>query len=187
MTLDLDAFLTALYTIVDDLYKRYYVCRKPIRPGRRPELSDSEVLTLMLCGQWFGTSERAFVRHVSEHWTGYFPNMLTQSAFNRRSRDLCGVVIALSGAVAEELGAYASAYQAIDSVPVPLARMCRGDRHRLFGDESAIGKGGSDRRFYYGCKLLLSVSRRGVITGLSDRASQHRRPLGGGEFSVLAQ
>ena len=72
MTLDLDAFLTALYTIVDDLYKRYYVCRKPIRPGRRPELSDSEVLTLTLCGQWFGTSERAFVRHVSENWTGYF-------------------------------------------------------------------------------------------------------------------
>ena len=165
MTLDLDAFLTALYTIVDDLYKRYYVCRKPVRPGRRPELSDSEVLTLTLCGQWFGTSERAFVRHVSEHWTGYFPNMLTQSAFNRRSRDLCGVVIALSEAVAEELGAYGSAYQAIDSVPVPLARMCRGDRHRLFGDESSIGRGGSDRRFYYGCKLLLSVSRQGVITG----------------------
>lgn len=165
MTLDLDAFLTALYTIVDDLYKRHYVCRKPIRPGRRPELSDSEVLTLMLCGQWFGTSERAFVRHVSEHWTGYFPNMLTQSAFNRRSRDLCGVVIALSGVVAEELGAYASAYQAIDSVPVPLARRCRGDRHRLFADEASIGKGGSDRDFYYGCKLLISVSDDGVITG----------------------
>ena len=187
MTLDFDAFLTALYTIVDDLYKRHYACHKPIRPGRRPELSDSEVLTLMLCGQWFGTSERAFVRHVSEHWRSYFPNMLTQSAFNRRSRDLCGVVIALSGTVAEELGAYTSAYQAIDSVPVPLARMCRGDRHRLFGDESAIGKGGSDRRFYYGCKLLLSVSRQGVITGFLIAPASAGRPLGGGELSVLAQ
>ena len=32
MTLDLDAFLTALYTIVDDLYKRYYVCRNRFVP-----------------------------------------------------------------------------------------------------------------------------------------------------------
>lgn len=165
MTLDLDTFLTALYTIVDDLYKRYCLRHKPSRPGRRPQLSDSEVLTLTLCSHWFGTSQRAFIRHATEHWRGCFPTMLSQSAFNRRSRDLSGVLIALLEAVAEELGAYASAYQAIDSVPVPLARRCRGDRHRLFADEASIGRGGSDRDFYYGCKLLVSVSDDGVITG----------------------
>jgi len=165
MTLDLDTFLTALYTIVDDLYKRHCLQHKPSRPGRRPELSDSEVLTLTLCGQWFGTSQRAFIRYVAEHWQSYFPTLLSQSAFNRRSRDLSGVLIVISYAVAEELGAYTSAYQAIDSVPAPLARRCRGDRHRLFGDEASIGKGGCDRDFYYGCKLLVSVSADGVITG----------------------
>ena len=56
MTLDLDTFLTALYTTVDDLYSEHYAHRKPQRPGRRPELSDSEVLTLAICAQWFGTS-----------------------------------------------------------------------------------------------------------------------------------
>ena len=34
---------------------------KPSRPGRRVQLSDSEVLTLMLCSQWFGTSQRGFM------------------------------------------------------------------------------------------------------------------------------
>ena len=57
MTLDLDTFLTALYTIMDDLYSQHYAHRKPLRPGRRPELSDSEVLTLTICAQWFGTSD----------------------------------------------------------------------------------------------------------------------------------
>ena len=165
MTLDQDTFLTALYTIVDDLYKRHCLRHKPSRPGRRPQLSDSEVLTLTLCSHWFGTSQRAFIRHATEHWRGCFPTMLSQSAFNRRSRDLSGVLIALLEAVAEELGAYTSAYQAIDSVPVPLARRCRGDRHRLFADEASIGRGGSERDFYYGCKLLVSVSDDGVITG----------------------
>ena len=167
MTLDFNTFLTALYTIVDDFYKRFLAQNKPSRPGRRPELSDSEVLTLMLCAQWSGKSERRFVAYVAEHWGSYFPRMLTQSAFNRRSRDLAGVVVGLSAVAAEQLGAHAAVYQSIDSVPVPLMRRCRGKRHRLFGDDAAIGKGGSDRDFYYGCKLLLGVSPDGVITGFT--------------------
>ena len=109
MTLDLNTFLTALYTIVDDSYKRFLAQNKPSRPGKRPEVSDSEVLTLMLCAQWSGKSERRFVAYVAEHWGSYFPRMLTQSAFNRRSRDLAGVVVGLSAVAAEQLGAHAAA------------------------------------------------------------------------------
>ena len=52
--MDLDTFLTALYSIVDDLYQKHYAPLKPKRPVRNPDLSDSEVLTLILCAQWFG-------------------------------------------------------------------------------------------------------------------------------------
>ena len=38
-------------------------------------------------------------------------------------------------------------------------------RRRLFGAEAAIGKGGSDRDWYYGCKLLVSCTPEGVSTG----------------------
>jgi hypothetical protein len=49
---------------------------------------------------------------------------------------------------------------------VPLARIARGRRHRVFAeDEAAIGRGGVDRRWYYGGKLLLAVQADGVITG----------------------
>lgn len=165
MTLDLDTFLVALYTIVDDLYQQRFAQHKPRRPGKRPELSDSEVLTLAICAQWRGTSERAFLRYATEHWRAYFPRLLSQSACNRRCRDLVGVLTYLSGAVAQELAAYTAPYQALDNVPVPLMRRCRGGRHRLFGHEAAIGRGGSDRDWYYGCKLLLAVTPEGIITG----------------------
>ena len=49
MAIDLDTFLVALYTIVDDLSQQQAVARKPGRPGPRPVVSDSEVLTLALC------------------------------------------------------------------------------------------------------------------------------------------
>ena len=165
MTLDLDTFLVALYTIVDDLYREHCARHKPQRPGKHPELSDSEVLTLALCAQWFGSSERAFIRHAMEHWRAYFPRLLSQSAYHRRSRDLAGVLVHLVAVVAQELRAYAAPYQTFDTVPVPLMRRCRGQRHRLFGDEAAIGKGGSDKDWYYGCKLLVAVTDEGVITG----------------------
>jgi hypothetical protein len=67
--------------------------------------------------------------------------------------------------VAQALGAVASAYQVVDTVPVPLLRRCRGQPHRLFGDEAAIGTGGSHHDWDDGCKLLLAVTREGVITG----------------------
>ncbi len=43
--MDLDTFLVALYTIVDDLYQQHVAGTKPVRPGPRPTVSDSEVLT----------------------------------------------------------------------------------------------------------------------------------------------
>lgn len=165
MTLDLDTFLVALYTIVDDLYRQHWAPQKPSRPGRRPELSDSEVLTLVLCAQWFGPSERAFIRYAANHWRAYFPLLLSQSAYNRRCRHLAGVLVQLVPQVTRELRAYTAAYQTFDTVPVPLMRRCRGQRHRLFGEEAAIGRGGSDKDWYYGCKLLVAVTDSGVITG----------------------
>lgn len=53
----------------------------------------------------------------------------------------------------------------LDTTPVPLARLCRGKHHRLFADDAAIGRGGSDKHFYYGCAVLLALADDGPVTG----------------------
>ena len=69
MEIDLDTFLTTVYDITDLLYQRDYAPHKPARPGKKPELSDSEVLTLALLAQWQSDrSERAFGRYAAKHW-----------------------------------------------------------------------------------------------------------------------
>lgn len=165
MPIDLDTFLVALYTIVDDLYQQQAAPLKPVRPGPRPTVSDSEVLTLAVCAQWWGRSERAFLRYAQAYWRAYFPRFLSQSAYNRRGRDLAGVLVALVPVVAQELRAATAAYEVVDTVAVPLLRRWRGQHRRLFADEAAIGRGGSDKAWYYGCKLLLAVTPTGVVTG----------------------
>lgn len=169
MEMDADTFLTAVYCLVDDLYQAQYAAHKPRRPGRKAVMSDSEVLTLVILEQWRpDRKERGFLRWVRTHWHAYFPHLLSQSAFNRRTRDLWGVLCQLGpqlsqvvqATVGEEAG-----YEVLDAVPVPLMRRCRGERHRLFADEAAIGRGGSDRDWYYGCSLLDVVRPEGTISG----------------------
>lgn len=167
--LDLDTFLTTVYCVVDELYVERFGPQKPARPGVRPEMADSEVLTVLALAQWQPRrSERAFVRYVARHWQAYFPRMLSQSAFNRRARDLMPVLCALGPAVAERVTASWSgvAYEAVDGVPVPLLRWCRGRRRKLFTrEEAGLGRGGSDRARYYGVHLVGAVHPAGVITG----------------------
>ncbi|HEX5166737.1 MAG TPA: hypothetical protein VFV93_15135 [Thermomicrobiales bacterium] len=165
MFVDVETFLIAVYTLVDDLYQAHLASGKPTRRGCPPAVSDSEVLTLMLLGHWLGNSERGLLRHAHAYWRAYFPRLLSQRAFNRRARRLGSTCAALLQLVAHELQAETSAYQVADTVPVPLAQLCRGKHHRLFANDAAIGRGGSDKHFYYGQALLLAVSAEGVITG----------------------
>jgi hypothetical protein len=167
--MELDTFLTTVYCVLDELYVAQFGPHKPVRPGAAPALADSEVLTIMVLAQWqHQRSERQFVTYVGRHWPAYFPRMLSQSAFNRRARDLAPVLGALGPAVAALVTSTWSgvAYEVVDGVPVPLARRCRGLRHRLFTcEEAGLGRGGSDREWYFGVHLVGAVHPSGVITG----------------------
>lgn len=175
--------LVALYCTVDDLYQEHFAAHKPVRPGLRPEVSDSEVLTLILLAQWWqDRSERSFLAYAQAHLRPYFPRLLSQSAFNRRARDLMGVLCALGPAIRQraiaELSLPSSTHEVIDAVPVPLLRRCRGIQHRLFRDEAAIGRGGSDKEWFYGLKMLGDVDGYGFVTGfLAGPANTEERWL----------
>jgi hypothetical protein len=186
--LDRATLLTALYCLVDDLYQEHFASLKPTRRGHRPELSDSEVLTLTLLGQWQpDRSERGFLAYAMAHLHPYFPRLLSQSAFNRRARDLMGVLCALVPLIRqralEVLKLPQSAFEVLDAVPVPLMRICRGKLHRLYRDEAAIGRGGSDRGWYYGVKLLGEFDAYGFLSGfLTGPANTEDRWLAEGFF-----
>src|SRR3954470_8657740 len=142
MPLDRDAFLCVVYCLVDDLYRAYLLPRKPSPRGRPAVVSDAELLTLALLCQWRrDRSERAFVAWARGHLYHLFPRQLSQSAFNRRVRALGGALAALGPRLADRLDAELGGpapYEVVDGAPVPLMRLCRGRRHRCFGDEAGF-------------------------------------------------
>lgn len=166
MTLDLDTFLVALYTIVDDLYQAHFPAPSVCRCGAKPTMTDSEILTLALCLQWLKLPERKLIRYVKAHWQAYFTRLVSQSQFNRRFHALADQLVQLVTLIREQIEAEPTDYEVFDCVPVPLMKRCRGEKAKLFKPEIAnIGKGGSDQDWYYGLKLGLSVSPLGPVTG----------------------
>ena len=169
MALDFDTFLTTLYTIIDDLYQIHFAPHRPSRPGPKPKMSDAEVLTLTILNQWRQQgSQRSLVRRTHAQWLPFFPQMLSQSAFNKRCRDLLGVLARLPALIAQLFGSLfglLASHHSLDGLPIPLMKRFRGEHHRLFAMEAQVGKGGSGKSRYYGCKAMLSISSLGLLTG----------------------
>lgn len=168
--MDLDTFLTTLYVLVDDWYSGEIGAQMRRHRGAHKQMSDSEVLTVALAGQWqAGTvwrSERSLVRWMQDHGRGWFPQMLGRSEFNERVRKLWGALVRLQQIVSEQLSSAQDAYESVDCVPVrhcSLSQAASTDGHWCWW--GSLGHGGNDGGWYWGDQCLLSVSPSGVVSG----------------------
>jgi len=159
--IDYETFLTELYVMVDDFCKFQ---GKPVtKPGRKANLSRSEVVTLAIAGQWFWFgSERGFFRFAKSHLRPAFPSLPSRGQLNRLMRREAATITAFALFVTEQIGR-AAPYEALDSSAVPTRDINRRGRGWLPG----IANYGLSKRigYYEGVHLLISVTPLGAITG----------------------
>src|SRR5262249_60057640 len=75
---DLEALVVAAYVFADE----YPV---PARPGRRPLVSDAELVALAVAQAAIGiSSDRQFLGLIGRVLPGWFPHLPDQSQYNRR-------------------------------------------------------------------------------------------------------
>ena len=83
-------FITTVFVMIDDLYRRYAppeVAKR--RHALDAKLSDSEIITVSLCGELAGIdSENAWYSFVKRNYQHLFPNLCSGSRFNRTRRAL---------------------------------------------------------------------------------------------------
>src|SRR3954470_19558587 len=120
--LDKATVLVTIFTIVDDAMKASPKLAQILRrPGPKPQLSDSEVITVAVYQELIGEpKEDHFFRLYAPSLRTYFPGLNERSRYNRRKRDLWSVILA----VRLSLQLVALALQqadtgAVDSAPVP--------------------------------------------------------------------
>jgi hypothetical protein len=168
--MDLDTFLTTLYVLVDDWYKEHIESLMRRRRGGKQRMSDSEVLTVALAGQWrVGVpwqSERGLVRYMQRHGRGWFPGMLRRSAFNERVRLLWSALVKLQQVVADALQSMDDLYLCVDCEPLPSCSLAQAARHRQHWlGLSRLGHGGNNGGWFFGDQLLAVVTPSGIVTG----------------------
>jgi len=168
MMLDKATVLTTLFTIVDDTMKGSPVIQKALqRPGRAPQFSDSELVTIALYQELIGEPrEDHFFRLHEASLRIFFPRLNERSRYNRRKRALWSVILAVRTSlqfVQESL--YLEETAAIDSVPVPCVSYKRSKRASDFVGHADYGICSSKAMKYFGCKLHTVVSLTGLILG----------------------
>src|SRR4029079_8035229 len=89
--------------------------------------------------------------------------LTSQSAYNRRARNLWGVLNALRVQLTREISAQLPPEGVTDGTPIHVRHWRRYGPHHLALPEADVGYCAAKREFYYGYKLLVLVSISGII------------------------
>jgi hypothetical protein len=160
---DFDDFCTWMYVIVDDIWLQIVPFFK--RPGPKPECSDSELLTMVLVGECRGWDvETEMLSYWQEH-RDLFPQIPSQSRFNRRRRNLSLAFNLIRRTVLQLLDVAQNPHCVIDSLPIPVMQFylvpsSTGDWRAY---QAAFGKVPSKGETIFGYKLHLLITVGGVI------------------------
>lgn len=147
----------AIYCLVDDLLKGIGHI-----DDKRREVADSEIITTALVSaMYFGGHHGHAVAFM--RGSGMCPKMLGESRFNRRLHAVAELAYGLFmqvGYMVKEIGC--EMQYVLDSFPVQVCDNIRISRSRIVRGEQWRGHQASMRRYFYGVKVQLLVTKSGV-------------------------
>jgi hypothetical protein len=152
-----------IYVIVDDWYQEQATNFRKGQPGKKPDFSDSEVLTVMIAMDYIPfPSERQFLEFVRANYLELFPDLLEQSQFNRRARQVAPLLEAFRRACLRKLGITLVCAGLLDTKPVPVMGYRRSKRSSEFAGSADYGYCASRRLYYFGYKLVTISTLSGI-------------------------
>ena len=159
---DLALFLIAVYCFVDDWLKG-----KRLR-GPQPKLSDSEVLTMEIVGEFLGLdTDKAIYQYFRRHWSDWFPalRMIHRTTFARQAANLTQVKASLWPDLLHIIP-YDPYLSIVDSFPLPVCRLARAYRCRRFAAQAAYGYDEMAKQLFYGFRVHIRICWPGVIVAV---------------------
>ncbi len=163
--MDRDEFIITVYCLVCEHYqviKNIYPLR---RGGFAPALSDEEVITMEICGEYFKFStDKDLFTYFRTHYAHFFPRLTDRTLFVRQAANLWQVKAAIQQRLTQVSGHAADPVQIIDTLPLPVCGYTRSGRDRCFKPFADYGHCAAKKLDYYGFKLGLRITRCGMIT-----------------------
>jgi hypothetical protein len=164
--MDLDSFIITVFCQLDDAMRECFGEVKLRTRGPSTTLSDSEVLTLEVVGEYLGLrQDKAIFAYFRKHYSHFFPALsrVHRTTFTRQGANLWLVKERLWHYFIDCLW-YDEKLALVDSFPLPVCRFARAPRCRRLRDISAFGKDVIARQTFYGMRAHMRVCWPGVIT-----------------------
>jgi hypothetical protein len=129
-----------IFVLVDDWYQSEEKSWSGKSPGAKPEMSDSEIITLALIMDYLPfPGESQFLGFIRANYRQWFPTLLERSQFNRRLRRLEHKMEILRRTWVEQLGGFDADSFVIDTKPIPVVSYRRSKRHSDFDGSADYG------------------------------------------------
>lgn len=171
MTNDLDTLLTALYVDLEDRVLPVVGWTRAHRAGRKPRLSDAELLCLVVAQQLLGiASERQWLRYAQQHLRAAFPLLPGQSGYSKRARSAGPLIAAVITELARDTPSWHDQLRLLDSTPVPCAASRETVQRSDLAGHAGYGYCASHSRYFWGVRLYLVTAPDGmpIIWGLAN-------------------
>ena len=159
-----DYFIIMVYCLVCEHYPVVIGETKIRKRGFAPALSDEEVITIEICGEYFGKyRDEDIYDYFRSHYHHFFPHLNNRTTFVRQASNLWHVKSRLQQRLTVVSGQAADEVQIIDTMPLPVCVYTRSRRDLCFKPEADYGYCAAKELHYYGFKLGLRISRLGMI------------------------
>lgn len=163
--MDRDEFIITVYCLVCEHYQVLTNTYSLRRGGFAPALSDEEVITMEICGEyWKLHADKDLFAYFRTHYAHFFPRLTERTLFVRQAANLWQVKAAIQQRLTQESGQAADPVQIIDTLPLPVCGYTRSGRDRCFKPLADYGHCAAKQLDYYGFKLGLRIARSGMIT-----------------------
>jgi Transposase DDE domain len=163
-----EEFIIRVYVMVCEQYEGLFGKGGVRQRGKKPGFSDEEVLTLEICGAYWGLQEEeALYGYFAAHWHHFFPMLPSRTTFVRQAANLWQVKRLMQQRLVQISGQRADEIQLIDTMPLPVCTYTRASRDRCFAGDADYGYCAAKQLHYYGFKLGLRLSRDGMILDYS--------------------
>ena len=164
--MDFITYMTIVLCVIDDWMQEQPRLRAR---GPQPVLSDSEVLTIEVAGEFIGIdTDKGLYEHFCRYHAREFPNLpkVSRVTFVRQAANLWRVKEQVWQWLLNQLE-YDPAISILDSFPVAVARFGRAHRVKRLCEWSAWGYDDTLRQVFFGMRAHVRVCWPGVIVGFA--------------------
>ena len=172
--------VTEIFYLTDEFCKHFLANIASFKlgnpPKRKPQMSDSEVITLMILfhSGTFRNMKHFYLHYVKQHLQAEFPNTVS---YNRFTELMQSAVVPMTIFLKTCCLGECTGISFVDSTPIRVCKNKRIKRNKVFKDVATVGK--STMGYFYGFKLHLIVNDKGEILNfvITQANVDDREPL----------